>query len=94
MNIVKDFTTAVAPTSIRAFAREKKDIYILSNDFRLARDASGSSRVPRPAFAALSELFRLFGALLGISVGFLASLERFAFELGLSEPDFARRGSP
>ena len=51
-------------------------------------------RVPRPAFAALGELFRLFGALLGVSVGFLAPLERFAFELGLSEPDFARRGSP
>ena len=28
------------------------------------------------------------------SVGLLASLERFVFELGLSEPDFARRGSP
>ena len=51
-------------------------------------------RVPRPAFAALSKIFRLFGALLGVSVGFFASLERFAFELGLSELDFARRGSP
>ena len=35
-----------------------------------------------------------FGALLGLSVGFLAALERFAFEFCLSDPDFARQGSP
>ena len=51
-------------------------------------------RVPWPAFAALSELFRLFGALLGVSVGLLASLERFVLELGPSDLDFARPDSP
>ena len=56
--------------------------------------ASVFLRVPRPAFAALGELFRLFGVLLGVSVDFLAPLEHFAFEFGLSEPDFARRDSP
>ena len=35
-----------------------------------------------------------FGPLLGLSVGISAYLELFAFELGPTDPDFARRGSP
>ena len=35
-----------------------------------------------------------FGALLRLSVDLLAPLQRFVFDLGPSDPDFARRGSP
>ena len=44
--------------------------------------------------ACFCGLGRRFGALLGLSVDLLAPLKRFAFDLGPSDPDFARRGSP
>ena len=53
----------------------------------LASDGSGSSA----CFLALGRALALFW---GLSVDFLASLECFAFDLGPSDPDFARRGSP
>ena len=42
-------------------------------------------------FFALGRALALFW---GLSVDLLASLECFAFDLGPSDPDFARRGSP
>ena len=53
----------------------------------LDTEASGSSA----CFLALGRALALFW---GLSVDLLASLEYFAFDLGPSDPDFARRGSP
>ena len=53
----------------------------------LATGASGTSA----CFLALGRALALFW---GLSVDLLASLECFAFDLGTSDPDFARRGSP
>ena len=53
----------------------------------LATEASGTSA----CFLALGRALALFW---GLSVDLLASLECFAFDLGPSDPDFARRGSP
>ena len=53
----------------------------------LASEASASSA----CFLALGRALAFFWGLL---VDFLASLERFAFDHGSSDPDFARRGSP
>ena len=53
----------------------------------LATGASATSA----CFLALGRALALFW---GLSVDLLASLECFAFDLGPSDPDFARRGSP
>ena len=53
----------------------------------LHSEASG----PSACFLALGRALALFW---GLSVDLLASLECFAFDLGPSDPDFARRGSP
>ena len=53
----------------------------------LATEASETSA----CFLALGRALALFW---GLSVDLLASLECFAFDLGPSDPDFARRGSP
>ena len=50
-------------------------------------EASGSS-------ACFCGLGRRFNALLGLSVDLLVPLECFVLDLGLSDPDFARRGPP
>ena len=42
-------------------------------------------------FLALGRALALFW---GLSVDLLAPLERFVFDVGPSDPDFARRGSP
>ena len=52
--------------------------------------ATGASETSA-CFLALGRALALFW---GLSVDLLASLERFAFDLGPSDPDFARRGSP
>ena len=52
----------------------------------LATEASETSA----CFLALGRALALFW---GLSVDLLASLECFAFDLGPSDPDFARRGS-
>ena len=53
----------------------------------LATGSSGTSA----CFLALGRALALFW---GLSVDLLASLECLAFDLGPSDPDFARRGSP
>ena len=53
----------------------------------LDRESSDTSA----CFLALGRALALFW---GLSVDLLASLECLAFDLGPSDPDFARRGSP
>ena len=60
---------------------------ILSNDSRPAQQDSGAP-------ACFCVLRPCFGALLELSVGLFASVERFVLELGPSDLDFARLDSP
>ena len=53
----------------------------------LVTEGSGSSA----CFLALGRALALFW---GLSVDLLVPLQCFAFDLGPSDPDFARRGSP